>query len=763
MRVGFYNHTSVVSGAEISLLLTAGHLKEASPVIFAPEGELGDRARARGIEFEAVSGYRARLTKNPILLALHLCGMVLEGWRLARLIRRRDVGLLHANSIRAGIMASLFAWFHRRPVIWHVRDMPPAGRTGVAVRWLARWTASGLVCISEAVKAGLGEGWGTNVQVIHNGVELHTFEPQEKVRLREEIRRELDTPPKAKVLVVVGQIAPWKRQEDALEAARLLQESGIDVRLWIVGAAKFREENEAYERRLRALANTGSLKGKVTFTGFREDVREICCAADALVLCSDNEPFGRVLIEAMSQGLPVVATRAGGVPEIVRHYECGLLYPVGDVIELARRCGVLLHNDTLRSALGKAAFERVNHLFSIGHTVEKLEPVYRGLLPAAPLKVALVHDYLNQMGGAERVVGVLHRMFPDAPIYTTILNPSTLLDELKDARIRTTWMQRIPGIQRRFKSFFWLFPLAVRSINLREYDLVISSSSAYAKGIKVSSRSVHVCYCHTPMRFAWDFDGYMNNVPISPLLKRISRRLMSALRQWDIRTSKSVDLFIANSGVVRERILTHYRRNASLVYPPVQLERFPECGAGRSGEDGYFLVVSRLISYKRIELAVEACTQLHRRLIVVGDGPDRIRLEKLAGPTVEFAGRLPDESVVKLMQGCEALLFPGVEDFGITPLEVNACGRPVIAYREGGALDTIRSGVNGMFFDSPSADSLAGAIRRLPLYEWDPAVIRLHAESFREERFEKELRQAVEAALQAKGRHNIIWAKEVTA
>ncbi|MEI7026125.1 glycosyltransferase [Paenibacillus sp. y28] len=364
-------------------------------------------------------------------------------------------------------------------------------------------------------------------------------------------------------------------------------------------------------------------------------------------------------------------------------------------------------------------------------------------------RVAIVHDYLNQMGGAERVVAVMHGMFAAAPIFTTIADRGKLLPEMQRADIRTTWMQRIPGILRRFKFYFWLYPLAVRSLPLQDYDIILSSSSAYAKAA-AGQRAVHVCYCHTPMRFAWEFESYMEGMGVHPMLKRLASWMMSPLRRWDVATSRRVDYFIANSTAVRERIRRCYGRDAAVIYPPVATSRF---SVSPEPPGGYYLIVSRLVSYKRLDLAVQACTRLGRRLVVIGDGPDRQRLESLAGPEVQFLGRLPDDQVVGYMQRCRALLFPGLEDFGITPLEVNACGRPVIAFRGGGALDTIQPGVNGLFFDEPSADSVAAAIERCEQSEWDPGVIRAHACRFDQERFTAQLRCFIEEAVEKTAGH----------
>jgi len=366
-----------------------------------------------------------------------------------------------------------------------------------------------------------------------------------------------------------------------------------------------------------------------------------------------------------------------------------------------------------------------------------------------PCKVAIVHDYLNQMGGAERVVELLHRMFPEAPIFTTIVDRDRLLPELRNADIRTTWMQKIPGILKRSKHFFWLYPFAVGSIDLRDYDLVISSSSAYAKGVTVKGRTVHLCYCYTPMRFAWDFSGYMERNAVPAVLKAMAKMMMHPLRLWDRANARRVRHFVSISSIVQQRIEQCYGRTSSLIYPPVNLSRFT---ISDEAAGDYFLVVSRLVSYKRIDLAVEACTKLGKKLVVIGDGPDADRLKSLAGPTVRFLGRLPDEQTTQYMQRCQALLFPGVEDFGITPLEANACGRPVVAFRGGGALDTITPGENGIFFDRQTADCLAKALLGVAARQWDPERIRQTAERFGEEVYTRELFRLIEQVMQSSDR-----------
>lgn len=360
------------------------------------------------------------------------------------------------------------------------------------------------------------------------------------------------------------------------------------------------------------------------------------------------------------------------------------------------------------------------------------------------IKVAIVHDYLNQMGGAERVVAVFHRMFPEAPIYTTIVDRNKLFPELKDADIRTSWMQRIPGILGKFKMFFWLYPFAVSSMNVKDYDLILSSSSAYAKGVRKGRGGVHICYCHTPMRFAWNYEAYMESVQVPNSMKKLAKWLTFPLQLWDKNNSKGVDRLIANSSIVKERIRDCYGMNAQIIFPPVEISRF---NVNEGEPEDYYLVVSRLVSYKKIDLAVEACARLGQRLLVVGDGPDRQRLEQLAGDSVIFLGRSSDEEVVQYMQHCKALIFPGIEDFGITPLEVNACGRPIIAYCEGGALDTVVAEQTGLFFKEQSVNSLMATIERFDQYQWNPTHIRQHAEKFSEDLFIERLQSSIDSLL----------------
>ncbi len=341
-------------------------------------------------------------------------------------------------------------------------------------------------------------------------------------------------------------------------------------------------------------------------------------------------------------------------------------------------------------------------------------------------RIALVHDYFIQMGGAERVAEALHQLLPGAPLYTTVAMTERFTPGLRDAAVHTSWMQHLPAIESNFRQYFLLYPFAVESLDLADYDLVVSSSSGYGKGVHRGKAAVHVCYCHTPMRWVWRYDDYAAREGFGAFSRLALPAMLSGLRWWDRRAAQQPDHYIANSHFVAQRIKQIYSREATVIPPPIDVHRFqPD-----TVQDDYYLVLSRLMPYKRIDLAIEACTRLNRPLVVIGDGPDRQRLEKMAGPTVEFLGRQSDATVKRYASRCRALLFPGEEDFGMTPLEINAAGRPVIAYRAGGALETVVEGLTGLFFNAATSDSLCAAIEEFEVSSWDQRQLRRHAEKF---------------------------------
>lgn len=353
--------------------------------------------------------------------------------------------------------------------------------------------------------------------------------------------------------------------------------------------------------------------------------------------------------------------------------------------------------------------------------------------------IAIVHDYLNQQGGAEYVVSVLHEMFPEAPIYTSIYNAEKMWDPLKTAKIKTSWMQYLPGIKKHYKKYIFLYPLAFRSMNLKKFDMIISSCSGFAKGIRVSKSQKHFCYLHTPPRFLYRSQEYLKKENIPLFFKWLLPPLLKLLKKWDLATNHTVTHFIANSKNVEARIQKFYNRSSTVIYPPVDLSRFPLSTIS----DDYFLIISRLIGYKRIDIAINAFNQTEQKLIIIGTGPDMNRLQRLAKSNIKFLGYQPNIVVEEMIKGCRALIFPGEEDFGITPVEAQSAGKPVIAYHAGGALETLIENETGIFFNQPTPESLMNALERFKTIKFDAKRIHDHAQQFSKERFISEIKKLI--------------------
>ena len=342
------------------------------------------------------------------------------------------------------------------------------------------------------------------------------------------------------------------------------------------------------------------------------------------------------------------------------------------------------------------------------------------------VRTALCHDWLTGMRGGERVLEILCEGFPEATIYSLLANREAISDTIRSHPIETSWMQRIPHISDHYRSFLPLFPSAVDSLRPDGVDLMVSTSHCVAKSIRTQPNTRHLSYCFTPMRYAWTFyEEYFGNNPAKAL---IAKPLLAALRRWDRKTASRVDRFVGISKHVQKRIQDFYGREADVVYPPVDTERCTPSDAPGSG--GFDLIVSAMVPYKRVDLAVAAYTKLGHPLKVVGVGSKLPELQATAGPNVEFLGWQSDDAVLELYRTCRMLIFPGEEDFGIVPLEAQACGRPVVAYGRGGALETISDGLSGLFFSEQTVDGLIDGVKRCADQTWDPGAIRQHAEQF---------------------------------
>lgn len=358
------------------------------------------------------------------------------------------------------------------------------------------------------------------------------------------------------------------------------------------------------------------------------------------------------------------------------------------------------------------------------------------------MRVALIHDHLAQDGGAEKVLKVLAEMFPEAPIYTLLYEQKNADKYFKNRRIETSVIQKLPGGVKHYQWYMPFMPMAVEFFDLRGFDLVISDASAFAKGVITSPETLHICYCHTPTRYLWDYTHqYINELKYNKYFKKIISLVLNYIRLWDKAAAERVDLFIANSKTVQARIKKYYRRDSAVIYPPAELEKFK---IAEKVED-YFLIGGRLSPYKRVDIVIEAFVSLSKKLKIFGDGVDLKRLEKIAGdsPLIEFLGRVDDGKKAELYSKCQAFINPQEEDFGITAVEAMAAGRPVIAYKKGGALETVVEGVTGEFFSEQTAGALAEIINKFDSGKYNPAEIRRQAEKFSEERFKEEIREFI--------------------
>jgi glycosyltransferase involved in cell wall biosynthesis len=339
---------------------------------------------------------------------------------------------------------------------------------------------------------------------------------------------------------------------------------------------------------------------------------------------------------------------------------------------------------------------------------------------------AIVQDWLAAEAGSERVTLELARLLPTAELYTSFFDPAIYAGELAGRRVHTWPLQRLFGPTERFRSLLPFYPVWFSMLDLRDRELVVSSSVAFTHAVRTSRTGIHVAYVHTPLRYAWDLDTYLQGSSTGRSARIGARVLRPFLQRWDRAAGQRPDVLIANSETVRARILRLWGREAEVIHPPVDVD---EIRVG-DADDGFFLVAARLLAYRRIDLAVEACSRLGRELIVVGDGPERQRLERLAGPTVRFVGRVDRSRLVDLLGGCHALLVPGIEDFGIVPVEAMAAGKPVIGRRQGGVGETVIHEQTGLLFEDPSVSVMTEAIERLDTITFDRGVIRARAEMF---------------------------------
>lgn len=366
-------------------------------------------------------------------------------------------------------------------------------------------------------------------------------------------------------------------------------------------------------------------------------------------------------------------------------------------------------------------------------------------------KIAIVADWLTNKGGAERVIETFLEIFPDADILTTVYNADNMAGFVNPKKVTTSFLQYIPWARTKWKMFLPLLPVAIESLDLSKYDIVLSSSSSVAHGALTKPETIHYCYCHNPMRYAWDgCHEYIEQSSFNKIIKFFIPIFLSYIRLWDYFSASRPDYYIANSNFVKKRIKKYFKEESDVIHPPVDTTMFSPAEDDKLGD--YFVILSRLVHFKKVDLVVRAFSKLGLSLKVVGQGPEEDYLKSIAGPSIDFLGHVENDQVAKLLQRCQALIFPQEEDFGITPLEAMASGRPVIAYKAGGALETVVEGITGTFFEEQTEDCLMDAIRSFDARAYNKDLLRKNAMKFSKQRFKKEIKDFIINKIELKKR-----------
>ncbi len=592
------------------------------------------------------------------------------------------------------------------------------------------------------------------IEVIYNALDERLATPpaeEEITRVRERFQL------RSSFILYAGNIKPHKNVDRLIEAFAIVRRQHSELKLLIIG-----DEISKYQN-LRRLVHTFQLHQHVRFLGFVPDetLAVLYRLAAVFVFPSLYEGFGLPPLEAMASGTPVITSNVSSLPEVVDDAAL-LIDPMnpGAIAEAMRR---VLEDPALRADLDPPRMRARQDLLlaAIGGAYARglsrgsgrVSPVMDRLAETTPeeeasrsavlngRRVALVHDWLTGMRGGEKVLESICRLFPSAGLVTLVHVPGAVSAVIERRSIRTSWIQRLPGSARLYRQYLPLFPTAIELLDFDDVDLIISTSHCAAKAVIGRSDAIHVCYCHTPMRYVWDqFDAYFGVDRLGPIGSAAARHVAAWLARWDRETAKRVTRFVANSRHVAGRIARYYNRRATVVHAPVDTSFFTP-GAGRT--DGSFLVVSALVPYKRVEIAIEAAALAGVRLKIVGTGPDEARLRAIAGPTVEFLGALSNERLREAYRAAQALVLPGEEDFGIAPIESLACGRPVIALARGGACETIEPGTTGRLVAEPGARSFAEAMRDVAGRTFDQTALRARADRFSSRRFETSFREVL--------------------
>ncbi len=658
--------------------------------------------------------------------------------QLRKFVEENKIHLIHSHGRGAGIYSRLLGRLVHLPVVHTFHGISYQKSSffqslGLKIeKWLGQFTTR-LIHVSDSErKFGMEMGVSDlyRSRVIRNGIDVESFSAQQSKR--EEMRSQLNLSNQDFVIGCVARFDSCKRHEDLILAISKVILRNPNVKLILIGGGETKEK-------IKRLVKDRALDQYVQFLGERADAKLFYQAFDLFALVSSFEGLPLTPLEALASQCPVLLTYVRGNCDIIQHEITGILVPPHDPESLSHAIEHLIENISLREKLAKGGYEMVRENYSITETVNSIEALYRELCPFPDFRrVVLVHDWLFHMRGGEKVLEAIGEIFPSARINTLFLHLNGISESLKSHPIRASWLNCLPGVKQFYRFLLPVLPFVMKQFELKPCDLIISSSHSVAKGIRKPPQSIHVCYCHTPMRYAWGFESeYFGKYPV--LFQRGIEQLMKKIRACDLDSNKSVDFFIANSKNVQHRIRTFYNRESDVIYPPIKIvnTRYDP------GVKDYFLIVSALVPYKRIDLAIEAFNELNSSLFVIGSGPLLSNLKQKARAHIQFLGWLGEDQIVKYYESCKALIFPTEEDFGMVPVEAMMYGKPVIAYAKGGALETVipandshgKPSPTGIFFYEQTAQALREAVKQFSEYPFDAEAIRQHAESFKTEYF----------------------------
>ena len=753
VRVAILDHTAQLGGVELALLRLMDTLAErddvdATVILFA-DGPLVGRLRERGHAVEVLlldEGIGTTTREQAAgwrTAARSAVGAAPFVRRLARRLRELDVDVVHTTTLKADLLGVPAARLARRPLVWHVHDrIAPDYLPGPLVRLMrqvATWGPQRVVANSRATAAILP---GVEVTVAYPGL----VPAQIAVTPR--------PLPTRQVVGLLGRISPTKGQLELVRAAAQVVRRHPEVTFRIIGSPMF--GHEKYEGEIRREIERLGLGERVELVGFTDDpVAELDAMTVAVHASPVPEPYGQVVAEAMARGVPVVGTDAGGVPEIVTGGPApvGWLVPPGDVDALAAAITSALDDPDEAVRRGAAGWQRARTDLGIGESSDTIVGVWRevaglrGTSTHPRPRVAIAHDYLTQRGGAERVVLSMLEAFPDATVHTTLYDPEGTFPEFRDVDIRVSPLNRVGPLRRHHRAALPFLPFASSALRI-DADLVIASSSGWAHGFPTTGHTL--VYCHAPARWLYQSERYLGGDPRRSPTGLVLLALRAPLRRWDRRAAARADVYLANSHVVRERIGEAYGIDAEVLPPPFAVDTTGDQEAVPEAADwgeGYHLVVSRLLPYKNVDQVIEAFRDLPERLLVIGAGPLLAPLRAAAPDNVRIATDLTDAQMRWAYAHACALVAASHEDFGLTPLEAGAFGRPTLALRAGGYLDTIAEGVNGAFFDEPTPAAIRAAVVAHRDHQWDAQAIMRHVERFSPDRFVARLRTEVEHLL----------------